>query len=105
MDKDIEELGGHLEKRFIETGQPCRLDEWLKHCEPRMRLWNAPDLRFGAGSRICIGRHLSETKMYKVITLITRYNIELVDATEKWKPVARWLYRIDRGGYVQAEKA
>ncbi|KAK8020042.1 hypothetical protein PG990_005180 [Apiospora arundinis] len=80
-------------------------DRWLQQegegdekYQERMRLWNASDLRFGAGSRICIGRHLSQMELYKLVgTLITRYEIELVDATEEWKPVSRWFYRVDGG--------
>ncbi|KAK8137998.1 cytochrome P450 monooxygenase [Apiospora sp. TS-2023a] len=80
-------------------------ERWLQqegetHAEyqERMRLWNASDLTFGGGSRICLGRHLSQMELYKAVaTLITRYEIELVDAKEEWNAVARWLYRVSGG--------
>ncbi|KAK8088430.1 hypothetical protein PG997_003391 [Apiospora hydei] len=80
-------------------------DRWLQQdgetsekYQARMRLWNASDLTFGAGSRICLGRHLSQMEMYKVIaTLLTRYEIEIIDPTEDWKAVSRWFYRVDGG--------
>ncbi|KAK8055652.1 hypothetical protein PG993_000879 [Apiospora rasikravindrae] len=80
-------------------------DRWLQQTsetsekyQERMRLWNASDLTFGAGSRICLGRHLSQMELYKVVaTLVTRYEIELVDPTEEWMAVSRWFYRVDEG--------
>lgn len=80
-------------------------DRWLQqkgetHAEhqERMRLWNASDLTFGGGSKICLGRHLSQMEVYKVVaTLIKRYRIDLVDAKEEWNAVSRWLYRVNGG--------
>jgi cytochrome P450 len=64
----------------------------------RMRSWNAADLTFGAGSRICLGRNLSLMELYKVVaTTISRYEIELIDKTETWRTSARWFYRVDGG--------
>lgn len=66
--------------------------------QERMRLWNASDLTFGGSSRIFIGRHLSQLELYKVVaTLITRYEIEFVNAKEEWNAVSRWLYRVSGG--------
>ncbi|KAK8050182.1 hypothetical protein PG994_011912 [Apiospora phragmitis] len=87
-------------------------DRWLQkegetdeRYQERMRLWNASDLTFGAGSRICIGRHLSQMELCKVVaTLIARYGIELVGMEEKvvagiaLVPPRRW------GAHMQAEK-
>ncbi|KAK7950942.1 cytochrome P450 monooxygenase [Apiospora aurea] len=83
-------------------------DRWLQQdgetsdkYQERMRLWNASDLTFGAGSRICLGRHLSQMEMYKVIaTLLTRYEMELIDPTEDWRAVSRWFYRVDGGSHA-----
>ncbi|OHF04526.1 benzoate 4-monooxygenase cytochrome P450 [Colletotrichum orchidophilum] len=60
----------------------------------RMRQWNAADIGFGGGSRICLGRNLSLMEIYKVVpSLISRFEIELVDPNEKWWTSSRWFYR------------
>ncbi|KAI8271935.1 hypothetical protein K4K56_002839 [Colletotrichum sp. SAR 10_98] len=60
----------------------------------RMRQWNATDIVFGGGSRICLGRNLSLMEIYKVVpSLIARFEIELVDPNEKWWTSSRWFYR------------
>ncbi|KAK2740859.1 benzoate 4-monooxygenase cytochrome p450 [Colletotrichum kahawae] len=41
-----------------------------------LRLYNASDLTFGCGSRVCIGRNLAHLEVYKIVaTLIRRYEI------------------------------
>ncbi|KAI1078502.1 cytochrome P450 [Whalleya microplaca] len=75
-----------------------REDEGDDEFQARMRLWNATDLSFGSGSRICVGRHLALMEMYKIVaTLIAKYEIQLVDPEEKWQVHARWFHRVDGG--------
>ncbi|PHH87670.1 hypothetical protein CDD83_8550 [Cordyceps sp. RAO-2017] len=46
----------------------------------RLRLFNASDLTFGGGSRVCIGRHVALVEIYKTVaTIVKRYDIELAD--------------------------
>ncbi|KAF6802151.1 hypothetical protein CSOJ01_11806 [Colletotrichum sojae] len=60
----------------------------------RMRQWNAADITFGGGSRICLGRNLSLMEIYKVVpSLISRFEIELIDPNEQWWTSSRWFYR------------
>lgn len=78
-----------------------RPERWLQQDEEddeayklRMRQWNATDIVFGGGSRICLGRNLSLMEIYKVVpSLIARFEIELVDPNEKWWTSSRWFYR------------
>ncbi|KAI5465273.1 cytochrome P450 [Mariannaea sp. PMI_226] len=60
----------------------------------RLRLFNASDLTFGGGSRICIGRHLAQLEVYKIVaTLVRRYEISLVDPNRKWEVTGSWFPR------------
>ncbi|KAK0713262.1 pisatin demethylase [Lasiosphaeria miniovina] len=76
-------------------------DRWLQRAgesddalRDRMTLWNTANLAFGAGSRICLGRNLSQMEVYKVVpTLIATFDIELADPNEVWWSSARWFYR------------
>ncbi|KAF7589518.1 hypothetical protein BBP40_004183 [Aspergillus hancockii] len=71
-----------------------RPERWLRdeshesedEYQARLRLMNASDLTFGGGSRICIGKNLGLLEVYKVIaTLVSRYDIKLVDPRRDWK--------------------
>ncbi|KAB8236692.1 cytochrome P450 [Aspergillus alliaceus] len=77
-----------------EDADVFRPERWLRddsheneeEYQTRLRLMNNSDLTFGAGSRICIGRHLGLLEVYKVMaTLVSRYNIELADPHRDWK--------------------
>ncbi|GKT43322.1 cytochrome P450 monooxygenase vrtE [Colletotrichum spaethianum] len=60
----------------------------------RMRQWNAADIVFGGGSRICLGRNLSLIEIYKVVpSLISKFEIQLVDPNEEWWTSSRWFHR------------
>ncbi|KAE8147819.1 cytochrome P450 [Aspergillus avenaceus] len=75
-----------------EDAEVFRPERWLRdpresedEYQARLRLMNASDLAFGAGSRVCIGKNLGMLEVYKVMaTLVSRFEIELVDACE-WK--------------------
>ncbi|KAE8356319.1 cytochrome P450 [Aspergillus coremiiformis] len=77
-----------------EDADVFRPERWLrddsqeteKEFQARLRLMNNSDLTFGAGSRICIGKNLGLLEVYKVVaTLVSRYNIELVDPHRDWR--------------------
>lgn len=80
-----------------------RPERWLRDEEhhesdedyqERMRRLKGADLSFGAGSRICIGKHLALVEVYKVIaTLVTRYKIELAHPDQDWKVINSWFMR------------
>ena len=54
----------------------------------------AADLAFGSGSRICTGRHLALVEIYKMTaTLVSRFEIELVDPAQEWTVVGSWFFR------------
>ncbi|KAM0335135.1 hypothetical protein ACHAQA_000175 [Verticillium albo-atrum] len=76
-------------------------ERWLKYdgeteeaFRERLRKFNAADLTFGGGSRVCIGRNLANLEVYKIVaTLIQRYEIELVDPSREWKVTGSWFPR------------
>ncbi|KAL6415740.1 benzoate 4-monooxygenase cytochrome p450 [Ilyonectria robusta] len=78
-----------------------RPERWLQNedetdigYKERLRLYNASDLTFGGGSRICIGRNLAQLEVYKIVaTLIRRYDISLVDADQPWEVTGSWFPR------------
>lgn len=62
--------------------------------QERLRLFNATDLTFGGGSRMCLGRHLALLETYKIVaTLVGRYDIELVDQDREWDVTCSWFLR------------
>ena len=88
-----------------------RPERWLKGdyenedaFSARLANMNACDLTFGAGSRICIGKHLGLIEVYKVVaTLVARYNMELVHPEKEWKVINSWFMR-QEGIEVQMSK-
>ncbi|KAG7042730.1 benzoate 4-monooxygenase cytochrome p450 [Colletotrichum scovillei] len=92
---------GRNKSVYGEDADEFRPERWLRQeaegedaYKLRMRQWNAADITFGGGSRICLGRNLSQMEVYKVVpSLISRFEIELVDPNEKWWTSSRWFYR------------
>ncbi|CVK91793.1 related to pisatin demethylase / cytochrome P450 monooxygenase [Fusarium proliferatum] len=78
-----------------------RPERWLQNegetetaYKERMRVFNAADLTFGDGSRVCIGRHLAQLELYKIVaTLINKYDISLVDPNAPWVVTGSWFPR------------
>lgn len=92
---------GRNKSVFGEDADEFNPDRWLRredeseeeHKE-RMQRWNMSILAFGGGSRICLGRNLSQMEVYKVVpTLISTFDIEFTDPNETWWTCSRWFYR------------
>ncbi|EGO59223.1 hypothetical protein NEUTE1DRAFT_121081 [Neurospora tetrasperma FGSC 2508] len=83
---------------FGEDSDTFRPERWLQQpgeddeaFHVRMQKWNAADLTFGNGSRICTGRNFAMFELYKVCaTLLHRFEIELADPTKEWKVWGSW---------------
>jgi cytochrome P450 len=84
-----------------EDADEFRPERWLQkdsegdgEYAERLRVFNASDLAFGAGSRICMGRHFSMIETYKLIaTLVNRYDMELTDPNKEWQVAGVWFPR------------
>lgn len=94
-------VAGRHESVWGEDADDFRPERWLRRPGDseedylrRLRLFNACDLTFGGGSRVCIGRNLAYMEIYKVVaTLVGRYEIELVDPTREWEVTGSWFPR------------
>lgn len=61
----------------------------------RVAAMNAADLTFGAGSRMCGGRHIANLEVYKVVaTLLMKFKFELVDDKREWTVRNGWFLRV-----------
>ncbi|RSL41892.1 hypothetical protein CEP53_012490 [Fusarium sp. AF-6] len=84
-----------------EDADTYRPERWLQSegetdvaYKERLRLYNAADLTFGGGSRVCIGRNLAQLELYKIVaTLINKYEISLVDPEAPWVVTGSWFPR------------
>lgn len=84
-----------------EDADTYRPERWLQGegetdtaYKDRLRLYNAADLTFGGGSRVCIGRNLAQLELYKIVaTLIRKYEISLVDPDQPWVVTGSWFPR------------
>ncbi|KAL7623137.1 hypothetical protein AAE478_006818 [Parahypoxylon ruwenzoriense] len=78
-----------------------RPERWLRSEEEnedayreRMKLFNAADLTFGGGSRMCLGRYIAQMEVYKIVaTLISHFEIQLADPKTEWEVVGSWFPR------------
>lgn len=67
------------------TGDPDPDGETQDEFANRLGAMNAADLTFGAGSRVCLGRHLGLVEVYKVVAaLFARYEMDLVHPEREW---------------------
>ncbi|KAI0552332.1 cytochrome P450 [Xylaria curta] len=92
---------GRNKKVWGPDADKFRPERWLRGDEEsdkayheRMKLFNAADLTFGGGARVCIGRHIAYLEVYKVVaTLISNFKIKLVDIDREWEVVGSWFPR------------
>ncbi|QSZ36124.1 hypothetical protein DSL72_007249 [Monilinia vaccinii-corymbosi] len=89
-------------KIFGEDASSFVPERWLRYDDleteeeykSRLSMMNKADLTFGAGNRICLGRHISKFSICKLIpTLFLTYDIHLVDAEKEWHVQNSWFVR------------
>ncbi|KAH7347167.1 cytochrome P450 [Plectosphaerella cucumerina] len=86
---------------FGEDPDVFRPERWLRgsgegpgEYQSRLTAMHNADLTFGAGSRICSGRHIANLELYKLIaTLVIRYEVGLVDPKKTWE--------VKHGGFLR----
>ncbi|OAQ59226.2 benzoate 4-monooxygenase cytochrome P450 [Pochonia chlamydosporia 170] len=96
---------------FGEDSEVFRPERWLQgpkesveKYNERLHGMNNADITFGAGSRMCGGRHIANLEIYKVIsTLVQRYKLELVDPEKEWTVKNGWFLRLS-GVNVRMER-
>ncbi|KAF7521735.1 hypothetical protein G7054_g12368 [Neopestalotiopsis clavispora] len=68
-----------------------RPERWLEGDEARIKRMDAGLLAFGAGHRVCLGKHISYLEVFKLVpTLLQAYDIELVDGGKSFTVQNRW---------------
>ncbi|KAK7942479.1 Cytochrome P450 monooxygenase vrtE [Apiospora aurea] len=81
-------------ERWLRGHAPGTPDETDDEYMLRMRRFNASDLTFGGGSHVCIGRHLAQLEVYKIVaTVVRRYHVELEDPAKEWEVTGSWFTR------------
>ncbi|KAI9039408.1 cytochrome P450 [Aspergillus affinis] len=82
----------HLDRTvFGEDALTYRPERWLGPGADEMSRYM---IQFGAGSRTCMGKHISLCEIYKVVPeLIRSYDLELELATENLATTAYWFYK------------
>ncbi|KAH8808618.1 cytochrome P450 [Xylogone sp. PMI_703] len=90
-------------KVFGEDAESFNPDRWLQHVDEgeteeeykaRVTLMKQTDLTFGAGNRICLGRHISLLETFKLIpTLFLRYEFALENPEKVWHVQNSWFVR------------
>lgn len=72
-------------------------ERWLESSEAQLReMENSLSLNFGAGSRTCLGKHISLIEIHKVIPQLFRtYAVELTHPEKEWKITNHWFVQQD----------
>lgn len=103
---------GRNKSIYGEDAEEFRPERWLQQegeteavFQERLMKMNNADLTFGAGSRICIGKHLAVLEAYKfVATMVMTYDMELSDKGSVWKVTNSWFPRQKGGLDVQLKR-
>jgi cytochrome P450 len=92
----------HLDPVFGPEPKTFKPERWLKAdreseegYQSRLAAMKRASVAFGAGSRACMGRHLSFVEMAKLIpSLLMKFRFELaLGKDEEWKTVNSWFVR------------
>lgn len=76
---------------FGNDADEWRPERWLSNKERESKRIERRLLTFGAGTRACIGKHISFLEIYKVVpTLLRRFEIQLVHPERDWHVENRW---------------
>ncbi|KAJ6133407.1 Benzoate 4-monooxygenase cytochrome P450 [Penicillium samsonianum] len=88
---------------FGDDAEFWRPERWLEGDSAHKRHLEASMLTFGAGRRVCLGRHVGILEIKKLIPfLVLTYDMRLVDK-EKFQVENSWFF-IQRGFYAQIQK-
>lgn len=78
--------------------------EPIEKYQERLSAMNAADFVFGGGARRCIGQNLALIQLHKLVaTLVTRFDIELVNPEKEWTMRGAWFPHLS-GMVVKASK-
>ena len=90
---------------FGEDVETFRPERWLQrdgedadsYATRRRRMAEAADFMFGTGNRVCMGKHMAKTIMYKLIaTLYSEFDVRFEKPGHEWKYFNAWfMYQSD----------
>ncbi|KAI1174582.1 putative cytochrome P450 [Nemania sp. FL0916] len=76
---------------FGSDADAWRPERWLDGDQEQLKKMNASLLTFGAGHRVCLGKHISYLEIFKLVpTLLQAYDIELAEGGRACKIQNRW---------------
>jgi cytochrome P450 len=71
-----------------------RPERWLESSPEQVKRMDAYYMPFGLGSRTCLGRHISELEMSKLIPrLVREFDFELVKRKGEWATENYWFVK------------
>lgn len=83
----------HYDPEVFPEPETFRPERWLKevNSEAHFTLMERSFFAFGAGSRVCLGRHLSMIEMRKIVPqLLRKFEIRLQDSEAEWHVHTAW---------------
>ncbi|KAK8024762.1 cytochrome P450 oxidoreductase [Apiospora arundinis] len=79
-------------RAFGEDAKSWIPERWLDRDASAVKRMDRAMLQFGMGARVCIGRHISEIEMYKLLPIIlTEFDFELL--VDDWEVCGGWFHR------------
>ncbi|KAI1066927.1 hypothetical protein LB507_011384 [Fusarium sp. FIESC RH6] len=111
MERHVPPQGVEICGRFIPGGTIVGINPWVLQHDPKVykdpesfipERWLTADsellskmetsfFTFGAGSRTCVGKHISLMELHKVVPqLLRKYHVEMADPEVDWKVLNRW---------------
>ncbi|KAK8863366.1 cytochrome P450 oxidoreductase [Apiospora arundinis] len=79
-------------RAFGEDAKSWTPERWLDRDASAVKKMDRAMLQFGMGARVCIGRHISEIEMYKLLpTILTEFDFELL--VDDWEVCGGWFHR------------
>ena len=79
------------EEVFSSDVEEFKPERWIGVSEEQLKMMNSYWLPLGAGSRTCIGRHISMLEMCKVLPLLVQtFDFKLVGGEKAWETHNQW---------------
>ncbi|KAH8202691.1 hypothetical protein TruAng_003177 [Truncatella angustata] len=93
----IDPIWGTNPKKFKPERWLQAAEESAEEYQNRVAAMKRASLAFGAGSRGCMGRHLSIVQIAKLVpSIFMKFRFDLVDESRDWEVVCSWFVRQSR---------
>ena len=79
---------------YGEDAYEFRPERWLEADEQQLKLMERNNMAFGAGTRTCLGKNISQLEMSKLVPqLLRRFDFELAEPEKEWTLHDYWFVR------------